>query len=47
MTINNNTQKVEEFDIHAVRKQFPILNRNIEAYIHSPMKQQKLMKARG
>ena len=32
MTINNNTQKVEEFDIHAVRKQFPILNRKVNNY---------------
>jgi cysteine desulfurase/selenocysteine lyase len=32
MTINNNTQKIEEFDIHAVRKQFPILNRKVNNY---------------
>ena len=32
MTINNDTQKVEGFDIHAVRKQFPILNRKVNNY---------------
>ena len=32
MTNNNNTQKVEGFDIHAVRKQFPILNRKVNNY---------------
>ena len=32
MTINNNIQKFEGFDIHAVRKQFPILNRKVNNY---------------
>jgi len=32
MTIENNIHKSEGFDIHAVRKQFPILNRKVNNY---------------
>ena len=32
MTIENNIHKLEGFDIHAVRKQFPILNRKVNNY---------------